>query len=140
MKSSYTLLAILFTVSAATRAQVVPAATGPTGLPVSGTLHYDLRYSQTAQFYGGTGGDVQRSVVSGEVAYANAKAGRPFALAYSGGDMWTISGVSAAGGVFQHLLASQGFLRRTWAFNLSDNVSYMPQAPTTGFSGIPCVG
>ncbi|MGB9406586.1 MAG: hypothetical protein WCA89_03565 [Terracidiphilus sp.] len=140
MRPCPTLLAILFIVSATTRAQVVPAATGPAGLPVSGTLHYDLRYSQTAQFYGGPGGDVQRSVASGEVAYANASATHPLTLTYSGGDMWNITGTSEGTGVFQHLLVSQGILRHAWTFSLSDDVSYMPQAPTTGFSGIPGVG
>jgi hypothetical protein len=131
---------ILITLSTATRAQVVPAATGPSGLPVNGTLHYDVRYTQTAQFSNGTQGDAQRSNVSGDVTYANARAARPFALTYSGGDMWTISGTTTGTGVFQHLLISQGFLGRAWAFTVSDNVGYTPQAPTTGFSGIPGVG
>jgi hypothetical protein len=133
-------MAILFMVSAAPRAQVVPAATGPTGLPVSGTLHYALNYTQTAQFYSRAGGDMQRSGVTGEATYANASVIRPFALTYSGGDMWTISGVNEEAGVYQHILASQGFLRRSWTFNIIDNVSYMPEAPITGFSGIPGVG
>jgi hypothetical protein len=140
-------MAILFAFSAVTRAQVAPAATGPTGLhtgptglPVSGTLRYDLRYSQTAQFYSGTQGDNQMIGVTGEVTYANANATRPFALTYSGGDMWTISGTGGGGEVYQHLMASQGIVGHSWAFNLNDNVSYMPQAPTTGFSGIPGVG
>jgi hypothetical protein len=140
-------MAILFTFSSVTRAQVAPVTTsltglptGSTGLPVSGTLRYDLRYSQTAQFYGGPQGDTQMSGVTGEVTYANAKAARPFALTYSGGDMWTISGTGGGSEVYQHLLVSQGIVERSWAFNLNDNVSYMPQAPTTGFSGIPGVG
>jgi hypothetical protein len=141
MKPSLPLLAILFMVTAAPRAQVFPAAIEPTGLPVSGTLHYALYYTQTAQFYSGTEGDVQRSGVTGDVTYANASVTRPFALTYSGGDMWTLSGASRGSGLYyQHLLASQGFVRRSWAIHLSDNVSYMPQAPTTGFSGIPGVG
>jgi hypothetical protein len=37
-------------------------------------------------------------------------------------------------------MVSQGIVRRDWTLNLSDDVSYMPQAPTTGFSGIPGVG
>lgn len=133
-------MTILVTVSTATRAQVVPAATRPSGLPVNGTLHYDLRYTQTAQFYNGSTGDSQRSNVSGDVTYANASVIRPFSLAYSGGDGWTISGVGTGSVIFQHLLVSQGFIRRAWAFTVSDNLSYMPQAPTTGFSGIPGVG
>jgi hypothetical protein len=140
MKPSHIILAILLTVSAATRAQVVPSATAPSGLPMNGTLSYDLRYSQLAQFNTGTEGTMQRSVVSGEVAYANANAARPTGLTYSGGDSWRISGMSEGTGVFQHLLVSQGVVRRNWALNLSDNVSYLPQAPTTGFSGIPGVG
>jgi len=139
MKPSHTLMVILFTVCAATRAQVVPSATGP-GLPLSGTLRYDLNYTQTAQFYGGSGGDIDRSFVSGEVTYANANAAHPSSLTYSGGDSWIISGESEGTGIFQHLMVSQGIVRRDWTLNLSDDVSYMPQAPTTGFSGIPGVG
>lgn len=143
MKPSFTFMAILLAFSAVTRAQTAPAATGPTGLPglpVSGTLHYDLRYTQTAQFYGGLQGDNQMIGATGEVTYANAKATSPFALTYSGGDMWTISGTGSGSEVIQHLLASQGIVRRSWAFNVNDDVSYLPQAPTTGFSGIPGVG
>jgi len=145
MKPSHVIMAILLSISASTRAQVAPAATGPAspggppGLPVNGTLHYSLNYTQTAQFYGGTQGDRQTSGVNGEVAFITTKA-HPFALTYSGGDMWTISGAGGGSGVYQHLLASQGFVLHTWLFNLNDNVSYTPQAPTTGFSGIPGVG
>jgi hypothetical protein len=140
MKPSLAFMTIFFTIISAARAQVVPAATGPSGLSVSGTLRYDLRYSQTAQFYSGTQGNNQLSAVSGDVTYANANSARPFSLVYSGGKMWTISGVNEGYGIYQHLLASQGFVRRSWALNFNDNVSYMPQAPTTGFSGIPGVG
>jgi hypothetical protein len=61
-------------------------------------------------------------------------------MSYSGGDMWNISGGPEGTGVFQHVYISQGFLGRDWAVNLSDEASYMPQAATTGFSGIPGVG
>jgi hypothetical protein len=145
MKPKHVLMAILFTVSASTGAQVAPAARGPAssggplGLPVNGTLQYSLNYAQTAQFYGGTQGDSQTSGVNGEVAFITAKA-HPFALTYSGGDMWTISGAGGGRGVYQHLSVSQGFVLHSWSFNLNDDVSYTPQAPTTGFSGIPGVG
>jgi hypothetical protein len=78
--------------------------------------------------------------VSGEVTYANANAARPSTLTYSGGDSWSLSGESEGTGIFQHLMVSQGIVRRDWTLSLSDDVSYMPQAPTTGFSGIPGVG
>jgi len=98
MKASSTLLAVFLVAGAAARAQVVPAVEGPTGLPVSGTLHYDLRYTQTAQFYGGL--TEQMGTASGEAAYANTSAVLPFAMVYSGGDTWTLSGPSEETGVF----------------------------------------
>jgi len=140
MKPSHAILAILCIASATTNAQVVPDVNRPKPLVVSGTLRYDLRYSQTAQFYGGTLGDTQSSVVSGDLTYANLSQSRPFSVTYSGGDMWNISGGSYGTGVFQHMMVSQGILGRDWALNLSDNVSYSPQSPTGGFSGIPGVG
>jgi hypothetical protein len=140
MKLSYTILAILFMAIATARAQVAPAVNGPKPLPVSGTLRYDLRYSQTAQFYDGPQGDTQSSVLSGELTYANLNVARPFSLTYSGGNMWNISGNYGGSGVFQHVLVSQGLTGRKWTLNLSDNVSYLPQSPTTGFSGIAGVG
>jgi hypothetical protein len=141
MRSVRILLAVFFIAFAAAEAQVVPAvAPGPSGLPVvSGTLRYDLRYTQNAQFYENE--DVaQSAAVSGEVAYASLSQKHPTSLIYSGGKMWNISGSNGETGVFQHLTASQSILGRHWAFTVSDEVSYMPQAPTTGFSGIPGVG
>lgn len=132
--------AILFIAAAAAGAQVVPAVNGPARLPVSGTLRYDLRYSQTVQRYAGYQGDGQSSAVSGEITYANLNTARPFNLTYSGGDMWNIDRGSGQAGVFQHLMVSEGVLGRDWSLNLSDDVSYLPQAPTSGFSGIPGIG
>jgi len=145
MKTRFAILVILLVASTSTRAQVVPAATGPTGLP-AGTLHYDLRFSQMTQFYGGSQsnsksqGDTTRLVASGEMTYSNSNGSRPFSVTYSGGDMWAISGYKGGSGVFQHMLISQGILGKRWSARVSDNVSYMPQAATTGFSGIPGVG
>jgi hypothetical protein len=140
MKPSHAILALLCMASATASAQVVPDVNRPKPLPVSGTLRYDLRYSQTAQFYGGGLGDTQSSVVSGDLTYANLSQSRPFSVTYSGGDMWNISGGSYGSGVFQHMLVSQGLLGRKWQLSLTDDASYMPQSPTGGFSGIPGVG
>jgi hypothetical protein len=140
MKPSLTILATLLMASATARAQAVPAVNGSKPLPISGTLRYDLRYSQTAQLYGDSQGNTQSSVLSGELTYANLNAARPFSLTYSGGDMWNITGSRSGTGVFQHMLVSQGLTRRKWALSVSDDVSYLPQAPTTGFSGIAGVG
>jgi hypothetical protein len=144
MKTALKLAAILLTACAWAHAQVVPEATGPGRLPVSGNLHYSLSYSQTAAFYGGgqgeQGGNQVYSIAAGDVNYANGKDRFPFSLDYGGGYMWTISGPSYDTGIFQHLLISQGIVWRKWNVMASDNVSDMPQAPITGFSGIPGTG
>lgn len=140
MKSSHAILAILFVACPLMRAQVVPDVTGPTGLPLSGTLNYDLRYSQTSEFGGGQNGQ-QWSFVSGDASYANTGKRLPFTMQYGGGYGRDWGGNSAsAGNVFQHLSLSQGFVGRAWSLSASDSVSYTFQTPTTGFSGVPGTG
>ncbi len=139
MKRSHTVLAIFFIVGAAAKAQVVPAVTGPTGLPVSGTLSYDLRYSQTAQF-GDNQNDQQWSFASGDMSYANMGQRLPFRMQYGGGYGWDWDGSSSSQNFFQHLSLSQGIVGRVWSITAGDNVSYSYQTPTTGFSGIPGIG
>lgn len=136
---------LLLTVSAASRAQLAPATPGPasagesSGLPVSGTLRYDLRYAQTAQFGGYQDGQ-QRIYASGDASYANTGKRLPFSIQYGGGYGWVWAGPPSAGNVYQHLSLSQGMVGRTWNLMASDNVSYTFETPTTGFSGVPGTG
>lgn len=139
MKTTLKLMVFLFTVCATAVAQVVPEATGPSGPPVSGNLHYAVRYSQTAEFGGGLG-DWQTANASADAGYANGNTRLPFSLNYAGGYSWTIAGPSYSTGFFQRLSLSQGIVWRKWNVIASDDVSYTPQAPTTGFSGIPGIG
>lgn len=139
MKMTLTNMLILFTSCAGVYAQVAPAATGPGAPSISGNLHYTLRYSQTAEF-GSSVGDWQTTSASASADYANGKERLPFAMNYSGGYTWTITGPSYATGLFQVLSLSQGFIWRKWSVTFSDDASYRPQAPTTGFSGIPGIG
>ncbi|MGA7829836.1 MAG: hypothetical protein WCA21_02625 [Terracidiphilus sp.] len=145
MRFTFMLPAIMILACAASRAQVVPAAAGPAaaggqaGVQASGTLRYALRYTQIAQFYNGPQGNAESSTLSGDASYQNANPVRPFSLTYVGGRMWNNSGGSYGLGYFQHLLVSQGILKRHWSLNLSNDVSLMPEAPITGFAGIPGV-
>lgn len=139
MKPSLAILAILSIAGAAARAQVVPDVDRPKPLPVSGTLHYDLRYSQTAQIGDGQGSQ-QMSIASGDASYANVGKRLPFSMQYGGGYGWVWAGRPSAGNVFQHLSLSQGFIGRAWSLTASDNVSYSFETPTTGFSGVPGSG
>jgi len=136
---------LLLTVSAASRAQLAPATPGPAsidesfGLPVSGTLHYDLRSAQTAQFGGYQGG--QRLIyTTGDASYANTGKRLPFSMQYGGGYGWAWAGPPLVGNVFQRLSLSQGMVGRMWNLMASDNVSYTFETPTTGFSGVPGTG
>jgi hypothetical protein len=132
-------IAFVLAFCAAAHSQVVPEATGPAKLPISGNLNYSLRYSQTAEF-GNVYGDWQTSGLSGSASYANGKERLPFSLTFAGGDTWTITGVPYGRGPFENLMLSQGFVRRKWNVTVSDNESYRRQAPTTGFSGVPGTG
>ena len=139
MKTIPTILAILLTAGTAVYAQVEPAATGP-GVPLpGGNLNYSAHYSQTAEF-GSYFGDYQTVNASADVDYSNGKDRRPFSVTYGGGYTWTISGPGYGNGLFQHLLVSQGYVWRKWNVTASDDVSYRPQAPTTGFSGVAGTG
>lgn len=139
MKTTLTLLTLFAIGAAVARAQVAPAATGPGGLLANKHLNYALRYGQTAEF-GGTLGVWQTSNVSGTANYENGSIRKPFSMEYAGGYTWTLSGPTYGSGLFQRLNLSQGAEWRKWGVSVSDDVSYLPQAPITGFSGIPGAG
>ncbi|HET9099926.1 MAG TPA: hypothetical protein VFN62_06010 [Acidobacteriaceae bacterium] len=138
MKTTFKLLVFLLAACAAAGAQAVPAAT-VRSVPITGELQYGLNYSQMAEFSSGLG-DWQMSTVSGSAAYANGKDRFPFSMEYGGGYTWIIAGPSYGAGLFQHLFLSQGIVWRKWNVTASNDISYLPEAPITGFSGIPGIG
>jgi hypothetical protein len=135
MKTTLTLLAFFFTIATAAHAQTAPEATAG-----AAELHYSARYSQNAEFYGGSLGDSENAILSGNVEYANGFKRRPFTLTFSGGYSWNIAGTSYGDGLFENLLLSQGIVGRKWNIQVSDNISYLNEAPITGFSGVPGTG
>jgi hypothetical protein len=138
MNSTLGVMAVLLLAGAVAHAQVAPAATRP-ALPVNGNLHYDLRYSETAQF-GGSQGDQQWSMISGDASYGNTGKRYPFTLQYGGGYGLPWAGQSSTGNIFQHLSVSQGFVGRAWNLSAGDNIGYSFETPTVGFSGVPGSG
>lgn len=140
MKTTLKLAAILFTICGGVEAQVSPTATsGSSTLRPNANLQYAFRYSQVAQFWSGYTTE-QASTASGTLDYGNLNARRPFNIEYAGGYSWTLSGPAYQTGQFHRLYLSQGAVGRTWKVNVDDNVSYLPEAPTTGFSGVPGTG
>jgi len=135
MKTTITILAFLFSVAAVSHAQTAPEATAG-----NAELQYSARYAQNAEFLSGTLGDSQNATLSGNVEYMNGFKRRPFSLNFGGGYSWNLAGVSYGDGVFENLFVSQGIVGRKWNILFSDDVSYLNEAPLTGFSGIPGTG
>lgn len=133
-----TLLAI-FALTAVTFGQ--DAAPAASGVPaISGTLHYGASLSQIMTLNTANDSDLgQTTSVSLNAGYDSTSARHPFSMLYSGGGMWTAQ-AGSQNTTFQNLQLTQGFVSRKWVFNLSDSVNYLPQAPTTGASGIPGIG
>lgn len=139
MKRGLQLVAFLLVTLAATAAQVQPAATEGHLPTLPRTMNYSLNYSQTAEFGSGIG-DWQTSTLSGTLNYSNGKTRYPLSLEYGGGYNWIIAGPDYGAGLFQRLFMSQGMVWHNWNASLSNNVSYTPETPTFGFTGIPGIG
>lgn len=126
--------------------QAQPAAVAPlpySGLNLSfldGTFQYGLNLSEIFQTGYLQSGDVSRQTnLSGDLAYSTKSEQRPFSAVYTGGVQ--ITNQSGVGNTFfQSLALAQGYNTRSWSLGISDVVSYLPQSPTVGLSGIPGTG
>lgn len=156
MKSCFTrtlALSLLALAAAAAGAQASAPATASTvsntmptpnfgfALPSRlGTLSYAVSASElveTGYRHGSTG---TSTVGSGDLAYLSNSERNPFSAVISAGYIVNASGSGASSSGFANLAASQVLRTRSWVFVASDAVSYLPQSPTTGLSGIPGVG
>ncbi len=120
-------------------AQVAPSASGSTVASAARGMQYAFRYAENA-LLSPQYGNQQTSVVSGSVAYANRNQEKPFNMDYAGGYTWALSGPGYQTGQFHRMFLSQGVNFRRWNFLVSDSAAYLPQSPTTGFSGIAGTG
>ena len=139
MKHIARFLVIFCCLGSSAFAQVSPAAIGSKVFTAPQGLGYAFRYSQNAQL-GTQQANIQTSIVSGSVEYATRSKEKPFHMQYAGGYTWTLSGPDYLSGQFHRMYLSQELNLRRWALLLSDDVAYLPQSPTTGFSGIPGTG
>ncbi len=127
-------------------AQAIPADTGSAApgvgfsLPrVGGSLSYAVSASELISngFYNNSGADFTTEF-SGDAAYVSKSQFHPFSAVYSGGALIGNSGQPNT--VFQSLSFSQVLSTKKWNIVLSDSVSYLPESPAVGLSGIPGVG
>ena len=143
MKSYLVVPVLLLALGVRAKAQAPPTSTPPTfgfSLPsVEGTLTYSLSASEA--FLTGYGGGVDYSTaVSGSLGYLSSSPTKPFSLVYSGGYLYSSVPGYPPNSTFQNLAASQVWTTKHWNFVIDDAVSYLPESPTTGLSGIPGVG
>lgn len=144
MKTCLLATAMMMALGTAAQAQEPPTPTSPSfgfSLPtVEGTLTYSLSASESF-LTGYNNGSVDHSTaVSGSLGYLSSSPDKPFSLVYSGGYIYSSVPGYPGSSTFQNLAASQVVTTKNWNFVVDDAVSYLPQAPTTGLSGIPGVG
>jgi hypothetical protein len=127
------------------RGQDIPAVTTAPAysgfqLPsIPGNLTYGLNGSERFRSgHYGNGDNVWSTSLSGQVGYLSRSVARPFSLVYSGGYIYNSSGTQSS--IFQNLALSQTFITQTWSIVLTDSIKYLPDAPSSGISGVPGVG
>ena len=148
----WTILGFALVCPAQGNGQAPPTATAPGILNPATTLSglsYELpagtfRYGATAsevfqRGYTSDQGTIYETNLSGNLAYSSKSERHPFSAIYSGGvELANQRGYGTT--FFQNLALTQSYLTRSWTFSLSDVVSYLPQSPTVGLSGIPGTG
>lgn len=154
MKSRLVILTALLSVCHVVRGQAAPAGVATSEnyfttslLPTLGStfgdgiIHYSLGAGEIIQYglYSGSNTNFTTNL-SGTVGYGGNNPRFPFSMLYAGGLLLT-NFDQASAQTYQNATVSQGFvITPRMNFSVSDSVSYLPQSPTTGYSGIPGVG
>lgn len=105
----------------------------------SGTVTYSVALSEGLSFgYNGSSSNTSSTNVSGHIGYLSSSEKQPFSLVYSGAFLGGVQGQPSS---FVHNLGlSQVFTYHRLGIVLADAVSYLPQGPVTGLSGVPGLG
>ena len=111
---------------------------GPTLPMIDGNFQYSLFASEVAQT-GYTNGVTSTTNFGGSLEYLTRNESHPFTALYAGGYLFsTQPGIGNS--TFQDLSISQGLVKGPWVLGVSDSVSYLPNAPTSGLVGVPGAG
>lgn len=136
---------LLLGLVSAARSQAVPAVTRAGGylgfqLPtVQGALQYSVSASEILTFgFDGAANNAHASSVSGNIAFLSSGNQHPLSVLYSGAYLFAASNEPST--FVQSLTASQVYKWEKWSAVASDSVSYSPEAPSVGLSGIPGLG
>lgn len=136
-------LLLMASLTLAASGQAAPTSALPSSgfqLPdVEGSLQYALSASERVAFgYNGSSGAVSSTAFSGDFGYLSKSQVHPFSVIYSGG--YLINTQAQPSSAFHNLALSQVLNSRRYHFIISDSVSYLPNSPISGLSGIPGVG
>lgn len=127
--------------------QALPADTGtapPPGIGFSlpnigGSFSYAVSVGEliSSGFFNDSGVGATTNF-SGDLAYVSKSERHPFSAVYSGGLLLENSGQPTT--YYQSLSFSQVLSTPRWNVVASDSISYLPESPVVGLSGIPGVG
>lgn len=146
MKTYLVAPVMLLALGSLAHAQDVPTtmASTPTfgfSLPsIEGTMTYSLSATEAFETGYSGGGVDHLTTLSGSLGYLSSSPNKPFSLVYSGGYLYSSVQGYPTSSTFQNLAASQVLATKNWNFVVDDAVSYLPESPTTGLSGIPGLG
>jgi hypothetical protein len=113
---------------------------GPNLPTLDGIFHYALSASEAIQYgYYGPGEVTNSTILSGDAAYTGKSEVTPFNLLFTGGVILANQEGQTTYGYVSGTV-SQGLITPKWALNISDSLSFLPQSPTVGLSGIPGTG
>ncbi|HEX7158546.1 MAG TPA: hypothetical protein VF214_06015 [Edaphobacter sp.] len=105
-----------------------------------GEIHYSVSAGETISHgFFSNQGTYSSTNLSGAVGFSSRSERRPFSMMISSGLLLTSQSGSTVQ-TYQNASVSQTFITHRWVFGLSDSVSYLPQSPTTGYSGVAGVG
>lgn len=126
--------------TASTVSNTMPTPNFGFSLPTRlGSLNYSLTASEIFQTGYRHGSNEFSTAASGNLAYLSHSERNPFSAVMSAGFAVSAGSGSSSYG-FANLAASQVLRTRSWVFVVSDGLSYLPQSPTTGLSGLPGFG
>jgi hypothetical protein len=149
MKMRIVVPVLLSTMASMAYGQAVPSGTStpissigssPILPSLDGVFHYDLSASEAIQYgYYGAGVVTHSTILSADAAYTGRSEVLPFNLVFAGGAILANQQEQGNSGYVSGTI-SQGLITRQWSFNISDSLSFLPQSPTVGLSGIPGTG
>lgn len=125
-------------------AQAIPAGVGTVtnvAFPLTqlgGSFNYAVNAAELISTGYYNSGTAYSTDVSGDLAYLSSSQKYPFSAIYSGGVLVANSNQPTT--VFQSLSLTQSLNTKSWNFQVQDAVSYLPESPVDGLSGIPGVG